>query len=89
MNRKECDALDVTFCRHLLTLVHRDVKAVAPHVNLRADAWVWHGGRDYWEFNGPGNFHWYGSAANAFDARQKGWSQWIENYTKDRPELAA
>ena len=79
--------MDVEFCRHLMVLAHRDVKAVAPHINLRKDAWVWNGGRDNWEFHGPGNFYWYGSAGNAYDARAKGWNRWLENYTKPRPEL--
>lgn len=38
------------------------------------DAWVWSGGfRDQWEFHGPDEFYWYGSADNAYEARYKGW----------------
>jgi len=71
-------SLDVVFCRHMLASVHRDVKAARPAVNLRKDAWVWGPAfRDNWEFHGPGEFYWYGRAANAFDARAKGWSAWL------------
>lgn len=72
-------SIDVEFCRHLLTLVHKDVKAAHPHINLRKAAWVWCAGRDHWEFHGPGKFFWHGSAANAYDARAKGWRRWLEN----------
>ena len=78
MNRREADALDVAFCRSLLSAVHRDVKAARPYLNLRKDAWIWGPTfRDNYEFHGPDGFYWYGSAANAYDARAKGWSAWL------------
>lgn len=78
MNRREADALDVAFCRHLLASIHKDVKAARPNVNLRKDAWV--AGpmfRDHYEFHGPGDFFWDGRAANAYEARYKGWAAWL------------
>lgn len=77
MNRKQCDALDVSFCRALLSSVHTDVKAYRPTVNLKSDAWTYHTFSDNWEFHGPDDFYWYGSAGNAFEARYKGWSAWL------------
>ncbi len=87
MTPAEQSALDVTFCRHLLSLVHKDVKALRPDINLRKDAWVYCYGRDNWEFHGPGNFYDNFRASNAYDARQKGWSKWLHHMTKDNPEL--
>lgn len=87
MSRHEADALNVVFCRKLMQLAHRDVKAAAPHINLRTAAWVWKDGRQCWEFHGPQNFYWHGRADNAYDARAKGWNKWLEEYTRDRPEL--
>ena len=37
------------------------------------DAWVWCAGRDHWEFHGPDDYYWHGSADNAYEARYKGW----------------
>jgi hypothetical protein len=70
--------INISFCRALLSAVHRDVKAFAPEINLQKDAWVWCAGRDHWEFHGPKNdFYWHGGADNAYDARAKGWSAWL------------
>lgn len=79
MNHAEADALDVMFCRTLLSMVHKDVKAAHPEINLRKDAWVYNFGRDHWEFHGPNGFYWHGSASNAYEARHKGWSAWLAN----------
>lgn len=85
-------SLDVTFCRHLLTQVHQDVRPVlrkwaeqhspdllaGRSVNLRKAAWVYGPMfRDDWEFHGPDAFYWHGEAANAYDARAKGWRAWL------------
>ena len=89
MNRKECDALDVTLCRTLLSLVHKDVKAFRPSVNLTKDAWTYCAFRDNWEFHGPNEFFWYGRASNAYEARHKGWSAWLKQEGADGYVVAA
>ncbi len=70
-------SLDTDFCRALLALAHASVRRHFPRVHLRKDAWVWNAGRDHWEFHGPEDFYWHGRAANAFDARYKGWMAWL------------
>lgn len=71
--------INLTFCRALLKAVLADVK---PHTTVaeRADAWVIKTGRDSWEFHGPREFYWYGSADNAFDARAQGWQAWLAKF---------
>jgi hypothetical protein len=71
--------LDIAFSRALLSEGHKAVKAVFPTINLGKDAWVWCAGRDHWEFHGPENYYWHGSAGNAFDARYKGWMAWLRS----------
>lgn len=80
-------SIDLDFCRMMLKRVHSDVKAYSPSINLHKDAWVYHLGRDHWEFHGPGNYYWHGSASNAYEARSHGWSRWLADQTRDRPEL--
>jgi hypothetical protein len=70
-------SIDVSFCRALLAQIIPDVKASGKRVVK--DAWVWCAGRDHWEFHGPDGFFWHGNASNAYDARYKGWSAWLEN----------
>ena len=55
-------------------------------INLRAAAWVRCAGRDHWEFRGPDNFYWYGSASNAYDARAKGWQRWLRSKAANADE---
>jgi hypothetical protein len=69
--------VDVAFCRVLLAQIVPDVHKKGKRVNK--DAWVWLVGHDQWEFHGPDNFYWHGSAGNAYEARYKGWSAWLEN----------
>lgn len=69
--------INVVFCRHLLSEATKLVKAFRPNVQLKC-AWVYHFGRDHWEFHGPEAFYWHGSADNAYDARYKGWMAWLE-----------
>jgi hypothetical protein len=69
--------IDIIFCRRLLAQIIPDVKMAGKLVNK--DAWVWNNGRDCWEFHGPDDFYWYGTACNAYEARYKGWSAWLEN----------
>ena len=70
--------IDVVFCRRLLSNLRADPDFRATGKRLYKDAWVWSFGRDQWEFHGPGKFHWNGRAANAYDARFKGWSMWLD-----------
>ena len=72
-------SMDTDFCRSLLANVHKDVKAARPNINLRKAAWVYGPMfNDNWEFHGPGDFYWHGSASNAYDARAKGWMSWLK-----------
>lgn len=72
-------SIDIVFCRSLLREGHKLVKLHFPEINLRKDAWVWHFQRDHWEFHGPNEFYWNGSASNAFEARYKGWMAWLRS----------
>lgn len=70
--------INIDFCRAMLREVQKDVKTHAPAVKLR-DAWVYNTGRDHWEFHGPDEFYWHGSASNAYEARYKGWCGWLRH----------
>jgi hypothetical protein len=70
--------IDTTFCRHLLGELRAEPTFRASGKRLLKDAWVWHAGRGHWEFHGPDKFYWHGHAANAYEARFKGWSAWID-----------
>jgi hypothetical protein len=67
--------IDTYFCRALLAQVQPDVYAAGKRPFK--DAWVWHAWRDLWEFHGPDDYYWYGSASNAYEARYKGWTAWL------------
>lgn len=69
--------IDISFCRALLAQIIPAVRQAGKRPNK--DAWVWCVGRDHWEFHGPNDFYWHGSAGNAYEARYKGWSAWLEN----------
>lgn len=69
--------VNVDICRSLLSEIHKEVKAFNAKINLKKDAWVYSFGRT-WEFHGPDEFYWHGRAANAYDARYKGWSAYLE-----------
>lgn len=70
--------IDIAISRHLLGALRLEFarKGLAK-VRLMKDAWVWHFHRDHWEFHGPDKFYWHGRAHNAYDARYKGWSAWL------------
>lgn len=68
---------DVQFSRGMLRLVLADVKRVT-EPQQRKEAWVYMFANDHWEFHGPGKFYWHGRASNAYDARCKGWTAWLE-----------
>lgn len=67
--------MDVIFCRKLLSLTHADVRKAWPQVRV-SDAWVYRLDRQSWEFH-FGAFYWHGRAANAYDARAKGWAAYL------------
>lgn len=70
--------IDVAFSRELLKQIAPQVKAVDSSINVWGKpAWVYQHMKDHWEFH-FNDFYWHGSAANAFDARYKGWSAWLE-----------
>jgi hypothetical protein len=79
--------VNIVFCRALLALVMPEVRK-ATTAKERKDAWVWKYHGDHWEFHGPNNYYWHGSADNAYDARAKGWSAWLERgpATKVKPD---
>lgn len=68
--------IDVLFGRALLAQAIPLVRKAGKRVNK--DAWVWHFQRDHWEFHGPDEFYWHGSAGNAYEARYKGWMSWLK-----------
>lgn len=71
--------INAAFCRTLLHVVMQDVKKVTTAAERKA-AWVYRTDRRSWEFHGPNQFYWWGTAYNAHEARQKGWSAWMEKY---------
>lgn len=74
-------SIDITFSRLLLGETHKDVRKLAPHLrgHLMRAAWVWRAGRDHWEFHGPDQYYWHGSASNSYEARTKGWNAWLRH----------
>ena len=77
--------INQAFCRSLLSMIMPEVKKVTTAAERKA-VWVYRYPRDHWEFHGPNDFYWYGSAGNAWDARYHGWSAWLR---KHHPELEA
>ena len=69
------------FTRHLLSLTHADVRKAIPGVTVM-EAWVYHlDNRDHWEFHYR-DFYWHSSAGDAYDARSKGWSAYLDSIEK-------
>lgn len=79
-------SVDVLFSRRLLGELRAEPNFRKSGKGLMKDAWVWDAGRDHWEFHGPDGFYWHGSAGNAYEARYKGWSAWLD---KTYPEQEA
>jgi hypothetical protein len=83
--------INTRFSRRMLTSKHEEVRDRFPDIKPMSDAWVWNGGigsRGNWEFHGPHNFFCHvGSAANAYEARYKGWSAYIEADERARDDL--
>ena len=80
--------VDVAFCRKLLALTMQDIRKVTTAAE-RKGAWVYGYGSDNWEFHGPDGFYWWGYAANAYDARSKGWSAWWAKLEQDAAAMQA
>lgn len=82
--------INVVFCRELLRNIGPKVKTIDPTINVWAGpAWTYrYDHSDHWEFH-FGDFYWYGSADNAYDARYQGWSAWLEERRKLRDALNA
>jgi hypothetical protein len=74
--------LDTAFTRHMLRDTVQDVRKHCPEVKVK-DAWVYHFGRDSWEFHGPAKFYWHGRAYNAYEARAKGWQAYLRHIGKE------
>jgi hypothetical protein len=69
--------INTMFTRTLLSTIVPTVREAGK--SPMKDGWVWNAGRDHWEFHGPDNFYWHGNAGDAYEARYKGWSAWLEN----------
>lgn len=67
---------NTAFCRSMLRYTMETVKRFTTAAQ-RKDAWVYKTGRQSWEFHGPDEFYWYGTADNAADARSQGWEAWL------------
>lgn len=66
------------FCRTLLKVTMDDVRAETT-VEQRRDAWAY--GPfigDTYEWHGPGNHYWHGSACCKWYARAQGWQSWLD-----------
>jgi hypothetical protein len=68
--------INIAFCRLLLSQITPEIRAAGKRVYK--DAWVWTGDGRQWEWHGPETAIWYGRADNAYDARFKGWSSWLD-----------
>lgn len=75
-------SIDTAFTRHMLSLIAPFVREAG--YRTMKDGWVYHFHGDHWEFHGPQEFYWHGSAGTAYDARYQGWSAWLE---KNRPDI--
>jgi hypothetical protein len=74
--------INIVFARALLRMTMSEVKPLTT-AEERKTAWVYHSLRDGWEFRGPNGFYWYGSADNAYHARQQGWAAWLTHLASD------
>lgn len=70
--------INLIFSRLLMVATHKDARAAGYRTPMRS-AWVWKYGRQNYEFHGPDDFYWYGTATNAYEARSKGWSALLES----------
>jgi hypothetical protein len=75
---RKMNSIDVAFCRELLKKAHEEVRKFDNSIKPVKDAWVYHLGRNCWEFHGPCKYYWHGRAANAYEARYKGWMAFLE-----------
>lgn len=76
--------INTAFTRELLKKAHAMVKdAKGDDIHLWKDAWTYHFHGEHWEFHGPDEFYWHGSAGDAYEARYKGWMAWLEKFHPD------
>jgi hypothetical protein len=69
--------IDTAFCRTMLKSLRADMKRAK--TKAPKDYWTYDFGRGHWEFQAP-DFYWDGEAANAYDARYKGISAWLQQF---------
>jgi hypothetical protein len=70
--------LNTAFCRTMLSLVMEDVKEHTTAAE-RKGVWTYRCMKDHWEFHGPDEFYWHGSADGGYDARAKGWAAYLRH----------
>ena len=69
--------INIQFSLNYLHLVIADVRKAFPGIKV-SKSWTWKLDDDHYEFHGPDKFYWHGSADNAYDARAKGWSAYLD-----------
>jgi len=74
--------LNVIFAKELLKETMKDVRKYTT-VEQRKSVWTYNYHDGCWEVQSTGEHavspnRWYGRAANAYEARAKFWSQWLE-----------
>lgn len=80
--------INLAFTRLLLKGTMEVIKPLTTVAERKA-VWVYHFNGDHWEFHGPNDFYWHGSADNAYDARHKGWEAWREQLLRDHDTMVA
>ena len=82
---------NISFSRCELKLVTDRVKRLGANIKDASVTWssMGSGGKMYEFFYGE--FHWYGKADNAYDAKAKGWEAWLakRNDTESTASLKA
>jgi len=69
-------SINTAFTQTFLRLI---MKQVRQHTTpeQRKKTWVYKLNDDHFEFHGPEDFYWHGTAGDKYDARAKGWSAWL------------
>jgi hypothetical protein len=79
MHDHERPDFDVLYSRALHLAVLDEVRKFAPGTNISAACvWRWRKCGLRWVFQGPGGFHWHGTADNEHEASYRGWIAWLE-----------
>jgi len=74
-----------TLNRRHLALVHKEVREAGISTPMK-DTCVFKTS-DGWEFYGPNEFRWRGRAEDAYDARVKGWVEWLKKFGSYQTKL--